>query len=105
VGLVLLLVAAYVGNLTRWTLFFDIHFIFGSIALWLVVGLYGWRWGIVAGLLGAISSYAIWYNPVSSIVFILESAFVGWGFYHSPYPSYRNLVILNGSSGFLVCML
>lgn len=94
VGLGLLLVASYLGTVTRWTLFFDIDFIFGSIAVWLVVALYGWRWGILAGGLNALSTYFLWYNPTTLFIFLGEAVCVGWGFYHFPDRSKRDLVLL-----------
>jgi hypothetical protein len=36
-GLLLLIAAGFLGNYFRWTLFFDIDFLFGSIAVWMVV--------------------------------------------------------------------
>ncbi len=95
VGLALLLVASYLGTFTRWTLFFDIDFIFGSIAVWLVVALYGWRWGILAGGLNALATYFLWSNPATLFVFLGEACCVGWGFYHFPDRTKRDLVLLN----------
>lgn len=80
-GLVLLLIASFVGNYYRWTLFFDIDFIFGSIAVWLVVCLYGTRWGTLAGLISGLCTFLIWKHPYTAITFTLESLFVGWLFY------------------------
>ncbi len=91
-GLLCLLAASYGLNLTKWTLFFNVDFIFGSIAVWLVVGLYGWRWGLLAGLLSGLCTYVLWNHPFSIITFTLEAGFVGWGFrrYH------QNLLLLDG---------
>ncbi len=80
-GLILLLIASFVGNYCRWTLFFDIDFIFGSIAVWLVVCLYGIRWGTLAGLISGLCTFLIWKHPYTAITFTLESLFVGWLFY------------------------
>lgn len=90
-ALLLLLALCYVGNLTRWTLFFDIDFIFGSIAVWVVVSLYGVGWGAVAGLISGLCTYVIWHHPYTVITFTSEALFVGW-FFHR----YRqNLVLLD----------
>lgn len=91
-GLLLLLVASYVGNLTRWTLFFDIDFIFGSIAVWLVVCFYGIRWGTLAGFVSGLCTYVLWHHPYTVITFTCETLFVSWLF-----QRYRqNLVLLDG---------
>jgi signal transduction histidine kinase/HAMP domain-containing protein len=91
-GLLSLIVASYAGNLTRWTLFFNIDFIFGSIAVWLVVGLYGVRWGTLAGLIGGICTYFLWNHPYAALIFTCEAFVVGWLFHR-----YRqNLVLLTG---------
>jgi hypothetical protein len=63
VGLVLLLTMGFVGNYYRWTLFFDIDFIFGSIAVLIVVCLYGTRWGTFAGFIAGLCTYVIWKHP------------------------------------------
>lgn len=100
VGLLLLLVAGYVGNLTRWTLFFDIDFIFGSIAVWIVVCLYGIRWGTLAGFIAASCTYFLWKHPYTIITFTCETLFVGWCFHR-----YRqNIVLLNGIFWLLIGM-
>lgn len=79
-GLVCLLVASYGLNLTKWTLFFNVDFIFGSIAVWLVVGLYGLRWGVLAGFLSGLCTYVLWGHPFSIITFTAEAGFVAWCF-------------------------
>lgn len=92
VSLLLLLVASYLGNLTRWTLFFDIDFIFGSIAVWLVVCFYGPRWGTLAGFISGLCTYVLWHHPYTVITFTCEALFVSWLF-----QRYRqNLVLLDG---------
>ncbi|BAU44360.1 Alkaline phosphatase synthesis sensor protein PhoR [Leptolyngbya sp. O-77] len=95
-GLLILLVASYLGNLARWNLFFNIDLIFGSIAVWLVVGFYGVRWGVLAGALSGACTYFLWGHPYAGMVFTLEALFVGFLFYHSCSASRPNLVLLNG---------
>jgi len=91
-GLLLLLAASYLGNLARWTLFFDIDFIFGPIAVWLVVCLYGIRWGTLAGFVSGVCTYVLWHHPYTVITFTCETWFVSWLFHR-----YRqNLVLLDG---------
>lgn len=93
VGLILLLIAAFVGNYTRWTLFFDIDFICGSIAVWLVVGLYGMGWGTLAGFLSGLCTYVIWKHPYTVITFTVEALVVAWLFYRR---RQHNILLLDG---------
>ncbi|MBI4784415.1 MAG: GAF domain-containing protein [Oscillatoriophycideae cyanobacterium NC_groundwater_1537_Pr4_S-0.65um_50_18] len=99
-GLLLLMAASYGGNLARWTLFFNIDFIFGSIAAWLVVSLYGVRWGTLAGFVGGTCTYFLWHHPYAAVIFTCETLFVGQFFYR-----YRqNLVLLDGLFWLLIGM-
>lgn len=97
-GLLFLMAAGYLGNFTRWTLFFDIDFIFGSIAVWIVVCLYGIRAGTLAGLVAASCTYFLWRHPYSVITFTLEALFVGWLFHKKR----QNIVLLDGIYWLLV---
>lgn len=99
-ALLLLLALCYVGNLTRWTLFFDIDFIFGSIAVWVVVSLYGVGWGAVAGLISGLCTYVIWHHPYTVITFTCEALFVGWLFHRTR----QNLVLLDSIFWLLIGM-
>ncbi|WP_421655817.1 hypothetical protein [Leptothermofonsia sp. ETS-13] len=80
-GLLLLLLAGYVGNLTRWTLFFKIDFVFGSIPVWIVMSLYGVGWGTLAGLIAGSCTYFLWGHPYAAIIFTCEALVVGWLFH------------------------
>jgi len=93
VGLILLLVMGFVGNYCRWTLFFDIDFIFGSIAVWIVVCLYGVRWGTLAGFIAGYCTYVIWHHPYTTLTFTVEALFVGWLFHKR---QQNNIVLLDG---------
>jgi signal transduction histidine kinase/DNA-binding response OmpR family regulator len=91
-GLVALLLLAVLGNYFRWSFFFHIDFLFGTIAVWLVLCLYGLRWGAIAAILSAICTYFLWNHPYAIIIFVCEYLFVG-----ILYRRYRqNLVLLNG---------
>ncbi len=93
IGLVVLIMAGFIGNYCRWTLFFDIDFIFGSIAVWIVVCLYGVRWGTLAGFIAGYCTYIIWHHPYTVITFTLEALFVGWLFHRK---QQNNIVLLDG---------
>lgn len=95
-GLLILLVASYLGNLARWNLFFNIDLIFGSIAVWLVVGFYGVRWGVLAGALSGVCTYFLWGHVYAGMVFTLEALFVGVLFYGARPISRPNMVLLDG---------
>ncbi|RUS94286.1 ATP-binding protein [Trichormus variabilis] len=91
-GLILLIIAGFLGNYCRWTLFFDIDFLFGSIAVWIVVCLYGVRWGTLAGFLAGSCTYVIWHHPYTTFTFTAEALFVGWLFHRR---QHHNIVLLD----------
>lgn len=93
IGLIVLMIAGFVGNYCRWTLFFDIDFIFGSIAVWIVVCLYGVKWGTFAGFVSGYCTYLIWHHPYTAITFTVEALFVGWLFHRR---QQNNIVLLDG---------
>lgn len=99
-GLLILLVASYLGNLARWNLFFNIDLIFGSVAVWLVVCFYGVRWGVLAGALGGACTYFLWGHPYAGVIFTLEALFVGFLFYRDR----QNIVLLDGIFWLLIGM-
>ncbi|MGP1384685.1 MAG: ATP-binding protein [Thainema sp.] len=91
VGLAFLVAAGFLGNYFRWSLFFHIDFLFGAIAVWLVLCLYGYRWGITAAIFAASCTFFLWGHPYSILIFAAEAIFVGWFYWH-----YRqNLVLLD----------
>ncbi len=92
VGLILLLILSVVGNHLHWTFFFRIDFLFGTIAVWVVLGLYGFRWSLVAGILGASYTYFLWHHPYAIVIFTAEALLVG-GLYRR---YHQNLVLLDG---------
>lgn len=90
-GLAFLVVAGFLGNYFRWSLFFHIDFLFGAIAVWLVLCLYGYRWGIFAAIFAASCTFFLWGHPYAILIFAAEAIFVGWFYWR-----YRqNLVLLN----------
>ncbi|MGM3308002.1 ATP-binding protein [Anabaena sp. WFMT] len=91
-GLILLIIAGFLGNYFRWTLFFDIDFLFGAIAVWIVVCLYGVRWGTFAGFIAGICTYVIWHHPYTTLTFTVEALFVGWLFHRR---QQNNIVLLD----------
>ncbi|PZO43417.1 MAG: hypothetical protein DCF19_05600 [Pseudanabaena frigida] len=92
IALIILIIAGFLGNYCRWTLFFDIDFIFGSIAVWIVVCLYGVRWGTLAGFIAGYCTYVIWHHPYTTVTFTAEALFVGWLFHNR---QQNNIVLLD----------
>jgi signal transduction histidine kinase/DNA-binding response OmpR family regulator len=100
-GLVGLLVLGVLGNYFRWSLFFHIDFLFGSIAVWLVLSFYGLRWGAVASVVAASVTYFLWKHPYAIVIFTVEFLFVA-GVYVRHRG--RNLVLVNALYWALVGM-
>ncbi|MGK7878428.1 MAG: response regulator [Xenococcaceae cyanobacterium] len=75
--LILLAIAGYLGNYFKFTLFFGVDFLFGSIAILLVVYLYGAIWGTLAALIASSYTYILWGHPYAIIIFTFEALFVG----------------------------
>ncbi|MEB3211748.1 MAG: ATP-binding protein [Leptolyngbyaceae bacterium] len=90
-GLLILIGLGVVGNHLRWSFFFHIDFLFGSIAVWLVLCLYGLPWGILAAILAGSYTFFLWGHPYATLIFACEGMVVGW-----LYNRYRgNLVLIN----------
>ncbi len=90
-GLILLVILGVLGNYFRWSFFFHIDFLFGTIAVWVVLCLYGWRWSIVAGVVSASYTYVLWNHPYAIVIFTAEVLVVG-GLYRR---YHQNLVLLD----------
>jgi signal transduction histidine kinase/CheY-like chemotaxis protein len=75
-GAILLIALGILGNYFRWSFFFHIDFLFGTIAVWLVLCLYGDRWGLVAAIASASCTYFLWKHPYAIIIFTCEFLFV-----------------------------
>lgn len=86
-----LIVAGLVGNYFNVPLFFGVNFLFGSIAVLIIVYLYKIRLSTMAAAI--ISSYTIflWGHPYAVIIFTLEAVFVGWWLHHH---KQQNIVLL-----------
>lgn len=75
--LVLLIIVGYLGNYWKVTLFFGVDFLFGSIAVLLIVAIYGCWWGTVAAIISSSCTYFLWGHPYAMIIFTCEVIFVG----------------------------
>lgn len=77
--LLILLILGYAANYFRIPILFHVDWLFGSVFSMLVVRLYGWRWGTIAGAIGASYTILLWKHPYGFILYTLEAFFVGWG--------------------------
>ena len=75
--LALLIIAGFLGNYFTLPLFFGADFLFGSIAVLLVLHFYGLRWGIFAALIAHSYTYFLWAHPYGFVNFMSETLFVG----------------------------
>ncbi|AUC59661.1 Circadian input kinase A [Cyanobacterium sp. HL-69] len=73
VGLVALIIFAYLGNYFNLRLFFGVDFIFGTIFVWLISYYYGKFWGTVAGFIAGVHTYFLWGHIYSVILYTLEA--------------------------------
>ncbi|WP_228060420.1 MULTISPECIES: hybrid sensor histidine kinase/response regulator [unclassified Coleofasciculus] len=73
-------------------LFFGVDFLFGSIAILIVVYFYGVVWGIIGAVIASSYTYLLWGHPYTIIILTCEALFVGWRLRrHS-----QNMVLLDG---------
>ena len=92
IGLMVLLALGVLGNYFMWSFFFRIDFLFGTIAVWLVLSFYGLAWGGVAAVVAGSYTYVLWNHPYAIIIFAAEYVVVA-ALYHRQHG--RNLVLLN----------
>jgi PAS domain S-box-containing protein len=98
--LVALIAAAYLGNYFSFSLFFGIDFLFGSIAVLLVLYLFGLSWGTVAAAIASAHTLILWNHPYAAIALICEAIFVGYFFQKNS----KNILLLDGIYWLLIGM-
>lgn len=76
--LVILIAVGYAGNYFNYPFGFGVDFLFGSIAVLIVVSLYGIWWGALASLIASSYTIILWQHPYALIIFVCETLFVGW---------------------------
>ncbi len=91
-AILLLVVAGYLGNYFSLPLFFGVDFIFGSIAVLMVVYFYGQLWGTLAAIIVSSYTYILWHHPYAIVIFTFESLFVSYLLGRKS----NNLVLLDG---------
>jgi signal transduction histidine kinase len=72
-----LCIAAALGNIFRLPFFFGLDFLFGGIAVFLALEVFGLRAGMLAALVSGAVTITIWNHPYAGIVFVLEALVVG----------------------------
>ncbi len=71
-----LLAAGFLGNYFPIPLFFGADFVFGSIAVLLVLYFYGFGWGMLAAVVAHSYTYFLWGHPYGFVNFVGEALFV-----------------------------
>jgi two-component system, cell cycle sensor histidine kinase and response regulator CckA len=75
--LALLIALGFLGNYYSLPLFFGADFLFGSIAVLLVLYFYGLGWGMLSALVAYGYTWVLWGHPYGCINFMSEALFVG----------------------------
>ncbi len=73
--LILLSAAGYFGNILRFEAFYNIDFLFGSIAAIYAIKRYG-KTGIIVAFVASLYTYTLWNHPYAIIIFTAEAAFI-----------------------------
>jgi signal transduction histidine kinase/DNA-binding NarL/FixJ family response regulator len=76
---IILLITGYLGTYFKYPFVFSVDFLFGSIAVLMIVQLYGLAWGTFAAILTSLHTLLLWQHPYAVIIFTVEAIFVGWG--------------------------
>jgi signal transduction histidine kinase/ActR/RegA family two-component response regulator len=76
--LLILIAVGYAGNYLSYPFGFGVDFLFGSIAVLIVVSLYGIWWGALASLIASSYTIILWQHPYALIIFVWEALFVAW---------------------------
>ena len=92
ITLVILILAGYAGNYFNLSLFFGVDFLFGSIAVLMVVCLYGSGWGTIAALIAGLHTLVLWKHPYAAVILTIEGLFIGRGLRLKR----QNLLLLDG---------
>jgi signal transduction histidine kinase len=76
--LIILITVGYAGNYLSYPFGFGVDFLFGSIAVLIVVSLYGIWWGALTSLIASSYTIILWQHPYALIIFVWEALFVAW---------------------------
>ncbi|MGE4267688.1 MAG: ATP-binding protein [Deferribacterales bacterium] len=75
--IIFLSAAGYLGNIVKFEIFFNVDFLFGSIAVMYAIKRYG-RLGIIPAFIASLYTYTLWNHPYAIIIFTAEAAFVAF---------------------------
>ncbi len=92
--------AGLAGNYFGIPLFSGMDFLFSSIAILIVVRIYGIAWGMLVAIAATGYTYFLWNHPCNIIIFTSEALVVGWLLRRRS----ENLVVLDGVFWFLLGM-
>lgn len=67
----------YLGNYLKYTLFFNVDFLFGSIFTMLSVRLFGVALGGLSAVVAGSYTYFLWNHPYATVILAAEAVFVG----------------------------
>lgn len=98
-NILLLMILGFLGNTFGISLFFGVGIIFSSIAVFLILRVYGSVWGILSGFIIYSSTYFLWQHPYAFIILISEVVFLS--FFIKRNPS-RNLLFWDGLFWFFI---
>ncbi|MEK7990154.1 MAG: response regulator [Thiotrichaceae bacterium] len=88
---VVLILLGVLGNIFHIPLLFGIDFMFGSIAVMIILNRYRLREGILAAIIIHSSTVFLWGHSYALVIFVLEAIWVSWLLQNTK-PERRNLV-------------
>jgi signal transduction histidine kinase/DNA-binding response OmpR family regulator len=82
-GFLLILVGlGLLGNFGRFQLFFGVDYLFGSIAVALIVARWGFGWGLVSSILVGSVTYHLWGHPYAALILVGEALAIAYAYPH-----------------------
>jgi len=73
-----LMLLSLLGNIFTLPLFFGVDFLWGSIAVIIILQRYGLGWGIFAALISSVYTYFLWQHPYGILYLLVETIWLGW---------------------------
>ncbi|MEQ8381007.1 MAG: response regulator [Coleofasciculus sp. A1-SPW-01] len=98
--LIALIGIGYLGNYFSLSLFFGVDFLFGSIAVLMVVYFYGIFWGTLAAFIASSYTYTLWGHPYAILIFTGEALFISLLLHRKT----ENMLLLSGIYWVLIGM-
>ncbi|MYL35163.1 EAL domain-containing protein [Pontibacillus yanchengensis] len=95
----LFIVLGYILSSFHVSLFLGVDFLFGSIVTVIVICVYGWKYGLLAGFISSLYTIILWGHPYAVIIFTVEAFFLGFLYEKR---NYKNIVLLDGAYWLLI---